>query len=177
MDPASQPIDCAQCHPQTVSFDNARLMRNAAFLIALTVLVFTSACDKPAPTEESTAGNPDAQTRIETPARTPATERLTSFINAVRTGERQPIETLIRNEMAGFLQEIPMDDHVAELMGYHPGFSQVTFHHLTQNEPHAATGLFHNTQSDRWIKIGVVVEDAAPHRIVQIELQPAEAPE
>lgn len=177
MNPASQPIDCAQCLPQIVSFDDARLMRNAALLIALTVLVFTAACDKPAPTEESTAGSPDVQTRIETPARTPAAERLTSFINAVRTGERQPIETLIRDEMAGFLQEIPIDDHVAELMNYHPGFSQITFHHLTRNEPQAATGLFHNTQSDRWIKIGVTVEDTAPHRIVQIELQPAEAPE
>lgn len=144
--------------------------------IALTVLVFIAACEKPVPTEESTAGSPDVQTRVEIQAHTPAAERLASFVNAVRTGERAPLEALIREGMAGFLQEIPMDDHVAELMGYHPGFSQITFHHLTQNEPHAATGLFHNTQSDRWVKIGVAVEDTPPHRIYQIELQPAQAP-
>jgi hypothetical protein len=148
----------------------------ACIAIALTVLVFFAACDKPAPTEESTAGSPDVQTRIEIQSSTPAAERLTSFIDAVRTGERATIESLIRDGMAGFLQEIPMDDHVAELMGYHPGFSQITFHHLTQNEPHAATGLFHNTQSDRWVEIGVAVEDTPPHRIYQIELQPAQAP-
>ena len=124
-------------------------MQNASFLFVLPFLVFAVACDKPAPTAEPTAGRPDAQTRIEIPERTPAAERLASFINAVRTGERQTIETLIRQEMAGFLQEIPMDDHVAELMGYQPGFSQITFHHLTRDEPHTAIRLFRNTQSHR----------------------------
>ena len=151
-------------------------MHNITRFIVLAFLASVVACDKPAPTAEPTAGTPEAQTRIEIQEHTPAAERLASFVNAVRTGERTTIETLIREEMAGFLQEIPMDDHVAELMGYHPGFSQITFHHLAQNEPHAATGLFHNTQSGRWIKIGVAVEDTPPHRIYQIELQPAQAP-
>ena len=109
-------------------------------------------------------------------AETPAAEQLAFLIDAVRSGERRAVETLIQDHMAGFLQEIPLDEHVDELMGFHEGFSHIAFHELTRDEQHAAQGLFHNTRTDTWVKIGVEVEKKAPHRIVTIELEPAKAP-
>lgn len=142
----------------------------------LLLLTLCSACEPPVHQTEPPAAASEATPILRIQSETLAAQQLTAFINAIRTGERAAVETLIREHMAGFLQEIPMDEHVEELMGFHEGFSQIVFHDLTRNEPHNAVGLFHNTQTGGWVKIGVEIEKSPPHRILTIVLEPATAP-
>jgi len=144
------------------------------------ILLFAVACEQPVQqpdAEASASAASAASTDLEIEAETPAARQLVAFINAVRTGERTRIESLIEEHMAGFLSEIPMEEHVDELMGFHEGFSNISFYEYSRNEQHAAQGLFHNGLTDSWVKIGVEVEKEPPHRIVTIGLEPASSPE
>ncbi len=133
------------------------------------------ACQSPAEEPQTLAGSEAAV--LEIPVEGPASEKLITFIESIRTGNRDTVKALIRDNMAGFLQEIPVEDHVNQLMDFHDGFSQITFHGYVKNTPTAATGLFYNKHMDSWVNIGVELEKEAPHGIVSIILEPADAPE
>lgn len=137
--------------------------------IALLVVISAACNQEELPTSET-------ETPLNIPAETPAAEKLTVLIEAIRTGDRSVVKDLIRTNMAGFLQEIPIDDHARQLLKLYPGMSHIIFHDFTRNEPYAVEGLFRNTHTDEWVKIAVEVEEEPPHRIYLIGLEPASAP-
>ncbi len=152
------------------------MLRHRIVFMTLLVLGLTPGCGTEAPSSSPERGALQTNAPLAIDGATPASERLATFVNTVRTGDEAAIEAMIHSDMAGFLQEIPIDDHVSELMNFHPGFSQLTFHALVRDEPDGADGLFYNTESTNWVKVGVKVEKEAPHRIVEIALEPASAP-
>ena len=152
-------------------------MKHISTSYLVLILILVSACEDPVrQPNANTAGQRNASA-IDVEADTPAAQRLSTFINVIRTGEREAIAGLVQEHMADFLNQIPLEQHVDELMGFHEGFSHLVFHHLTQNESGAAEGLFYNTQTDSWITIGVEVEKKVPHKIRTISLEPAAPPQ
>lgn len=161
--------------PETSMYKETQSNRLHLMTLVLCVLgIGLAGCQSPA--EEPQELPARESTVLEIPKEGPASEKLVTFIETIRTGDRDAVKTLIRENMAGFLQEIPIVDHVNQLMEFHDGFSQVTFHAYVKNEPNAATGLFYNRHTDSWVHIGVEVEKQSPHRIFMIILEPGTAP-
>ena len=142
------------------------------------VLLLSScyACTGDTASETPFSASEQVATILQIPISTPSSEKLSTLINMVRTGNRDSVAVLIRDNMAEFLQQIPLDEHTDNLMEFHNGFSQIEFNRYARNEAHHAIGLFYNTQSDKWVHIGVEVEKEPPHRIYLISIEPAAAP-
>ena len=125
------------------------------------------------PTQQSPAPVP---ARIDLPVTTPAQQKLSTMINAIRTNNPDSVTVLIRNNMSDFLQQIPIDEHIDHLLELNEGMQSLDFHSYVRDEPHAATATFYNAQIDEWINIGVEVESNPPHSIFLILTEPSAAP-
>ena len=144
-------------------------------LIALLLVI--SACTRANPAEEPAQLADRTATLLQMPAENPASIKLATFIRTIRTGNEDSIAVYVRNNMAEFLQAIPIDEHVGNLMEFHEPFTQIVFDSYVRDEPHYAQGLFLNTYSQEWVTIGMEVESEAPHRVFLINVEPAGPPE
>ncbi len=152
------------------------MMNNTMKALGLVLLLFLSGCTEETASESLVSPGEQASTILQIPVSTPASEKLSTLINMVRTGNRDSVAVLIQDNMAAFLQQIPIEEHIDNLMEFYNGFSQIEFNSYARNESLHAVGLFYNTQSDSWVNIGVEVEEEPPHRIYLISIEPAAAP-
>ena len=107
-------------------------------------------------------------------------ERIRQVLDAVNSGERARIESLVKDAFGGPFREIPLEDHLGALGGLHDSSRGLDFHgvrrYVDGGPPNRVVVIARNRLTQGWQGISLTFDGTPEERITGIQIQPARPP-